>query len=378
MTVRTRNLRNAAICKVGRWKGLFGPVEVTREKLQSVVDAYNDPEVVRPKLRIGHISSMNTALGDGAPALGWIENPRLDGDTLRGDLVDVPEKLAGLIGRAYRTGSIEMRHNVTTPSGKHYPAAMKAFAVLGDADPAVKGMDPLPKIENLEDLVDLYASESPDGIDDDATQESVDTVMLGELDSSLIPTPQVGRGDTGVQDPGEPGDDTKEGPSMAFLEDARIKLGLPDDATEADILAKLDAPKTETPDPEPKAEKPEAPVVEEPKVEAALSAPDTVQVSRAVWDEVQADLRHLKADAAKRHRAEVMDAALSEGRIVPAEREKWETALSAAPEATETLLSQLPARVSTVETGADTALSSGAEDIDEWVKNYRAVHGLDS
>lgn len=152
---------------------------------------------------------------------------------------------------------------------------------------------------------------------------------------------------------------------MAYPKSVLDALGLSEDATEEQVLAAIsergqaNEPEESAPVEAEKAEEP----VEAPKADEALSAgPETVQVSRAVWDEVQADLKHLKAESAARHRKQVMDAALSEGRIVPAEREKWETALSAAPEATETLLSQLPARVSTTETGSDTALS--AKDVD--------------
>lgn len=147
---------------------------------------------------------------------------------------------------------------------------------------------------------------------------------------------------------------------MAFLEDARSALGLPDDATEETILAALKT-KTETPtDPEPEPAEPAVePKAEEP--EAQLSAPATVTVSKAVFDEMQATLNRLDSEAQARRRTAVIETALSEGRIVPAERAQWETALLSAPEATENLIQALPARVNVTETGSEVALSAKAD-----------------
>ena len=78
--VMTVDFRGVQLCKVGDWNPLFGDGKVTREELESMVEAYQDKEVDRARLKLGHVSGMNTALGDGTPAFGWVENPRMDAD----------------------------------------------------------------------------------------------------------------------------------------------------------------------------------------------------------------------------------------------------------------------------------------------------------
>ena len=358
--VQTVDFRGVPLCRAGEWNGLTGKAKVTAADLQSVVDAYSDQEVDRARVKIGHLSGMNTALGDGAPAFGWVANPRMaaDGVTLVGDLVDVPRKLGEVVGKAYKNVSVEMRKNVRTPSGKTHPAVLSGLALLGASAPAVKGLD---------DLVSLYASEAPDGgPEDSCTQSETVTVALGDaLDTSpTVPEPSRVSGDDDTDSPESPGRNQQEDADMAFLSEARKALGLGEDVAEADVLAKLTAlsenptpegdegaaqenpaPETRDEDPAPKTEAPEGPA--------------TVTVSKAAWDDAQARLGRLEADATAKRQAEVIETALSEGRIVPAERDTWVTALSEAPAATEALIAKLAPRVNMSEHGSDVALSAG-------------------
>lgn len=367
--VQTVDFRGVPLCRAGEWNGLTGKAKVTAADLQSVVDAYSDQEVDRARVKIGHLSGMNTALGDGAPAFGWVANPRMaaDGVTLVGDLVDVPRKLGEVVGKAYKNVSVEMRKNVRTPSGKTHPAVLSGLALLGASAPAVKGLD---------DLVSLYASEAPDGgPEDSCTQSETVTVALGDaLDTSpTVPAPSRALGDDDTDSPESPGRNQQEDADMAFLSEARKALGLGEDVAEADVLAKLTAlsenptpegdegaaqenpaPETRDEDPAPKTEAPEGPA--------------TVTVSKAAWDDAQARLGRLEADATAKRQAEVIETALSEGRIVPAERDTWVTALSEAPAATEALIAKLAPRVNMSEHGSDVALSA-SEDSDEDVFN---------
>ena len=124
---QTVDFRGIPICRAGEWNGLTGKAVVTPDDLQAVVAAYQDGEVDKARVKLGHVSSLNDqALGDGAPAFGWVDNPRVsdDGKTLLGDLVDVPRRLGEVVGRGYRNVSVELRKNVRTP----YPAAPSARA----------------------------------------------------------------------------------------------------------------------------------------------------------------------------------------------------------------------------------------------------------
>ena len=376
--VQTVDFRGVPICRVGEWNPLFGDGNITREELKSIVESSRDPEVDTPRVKIGHVSSLNsTALGDGAPALGWIENLRMDDDdaTLLGDLVDVPKKLGGLIGKAYREVSIEMRRQIRTPSGKKYPAAMRALALLGLSPGAVKGLG---SFDNINAIADLYASESEgQGSDDECTESEVSIVQLGDaldpVTHADIPAPSPVACDGELDSPERPGREKEGEPTVAFLDQAREKFGLPADASEDQILERItalsEAPAAEGDNTEGAEDDKDADENVAETTTEVKATPETVTVSKAVLDEMNARIAELDAEAkarreaeAVKHREEVIAAALSEGRIAPSEREHWVTALSAAPEANEKIITSLAPRVNVTERGSDVALSAGVTD----------------
>lgn len=366
--IQTVDFNSVPICKIGEWDGLTGKAVITRELCDSVIAAARDNEIDQARLKIGHISSMNTALGDGAPAFGWIERPRMDDDgvTLRGDIKGVPKKLASLVGTAYKKVSVELRKGVRTPSGKQYPHVLSGLALLGASAPAVKGLD---------DLADLYASEAPGGgPEDECSQSDTITIALGDaldpVTHTDIPAPSPVACDGEPDSPERPGREKEGEPTVAFLDQAREKFGLPADASEDQILERITALSEAPADPDTtvKAEETDVtgdPEVSEPELKSeTVDAPETVTVSKAQWDELTAQVSELAAERKAKHQEQVIESALSEGRIAPAEREKWTTALSAAPEATETLLSSLAPRVNVREQGSDVALSASTTDDD--------------
>ena len=377
---QTVDFRGIPICRAGEWNGLTGKAVVTPDDLQAVVAAYQDGEVDKARVKLGHVSELN-ALGDGAPAFGWVENPRLaaDGRTLLGDLVDVPRRLGEVVGRGYRNVSVELRKNVRTPSGKTHPTVLSGLALLGAAAPAVKGLD---------DLVALYASEPiPDAPTDGCEDGAVVTISLGDaldpVTHTDIPVPSPAACEGELDSPDRPGREKEGEPTVAFLDQAREKFGLPADASEDQILERITALSEAPADPDTtvKAEETDVtgdPEVSEPELKSeTVDAPETVTVSKAQWDELTAQVAELAAERKAKHQEQVIESALSEGRIAPAEREKWTTALSAAPEATEVLLSSLAPRINVREQGSDVALSAGAED-DETnrIAATRAAMGL--
>lgn len=365
----TVDFRGIALCRAGEWHGLTGKAVVTPEDLQAVVDAYQDREVDRARVKLGHVSSLNDqALGDGAPAFGWVSNPRVsdDGKTLLGDLVDVPRRLGEVVGRGYKNVSVELRKNVKTPSGKTHPTVLSGLALLGASAPAVKGLD---------DLVALYASEPiPDTPTDGCEDGAVVTISLGDaldpVTHTDIPAPSPVACDGELDSPDRPGREKEGEPTVAFLDQARELYGLPADASEDQILERMTALSEAPADPDTtvKAEETDVtgdPEVSEPELKSeTVDAPETVTVSKAQWDELTSQVSELAEERKAKHQEQVIESALSEGRIAPAEREKWTTALSAAPEATETLLSSLAPRVNVREQGSDVALSASTTDAD--------------
>lgn len=364
----TVDFRGVPLCRAGEWNGLTGKAVVTPEDLAAVVDAYQDREVDRARVKLGHVSSLNDqALGDGAPAFGWVDNPRVseDGKTLLGDLVDVPRRLGEVVGRAYKNVSVELRKGVTTPSGKTHPTVLSGLALLGAAAPAVKGLD---------DLVALYASEPiPDAPTDGCEDGAVVTISLGDaldpVTHADIPVPSPVACDGEPDSPERPGREKEGEPTVAFLDQAREKFGLPADASEDQILERITALSEAPADPDTtvKAEETDENVAE--TSTEGKATPETVTVSKAVLDEMNARIAELDAEAkarreaeAAKHRDEVIAAALSEGRIAPSEREHWVTALSAAPEANEKLITSLAPRVNVTERGSNVALSAGVTD----------------
>lgn len=370
-------IKNVELVKVGTWNGAKGKANVTREHLADAVRAYSDPEIDRPVIKIGHFGGL--ALGDSAPAAGWVENPRLsaDGNTLIGDLARMPRKLAEIVTDAYRRRSVEMSLGVTTPSGNKYAAALTGLALLGAQAPAVKG---------LSDVLDLYASEFADA----ETPEAADTVELsleGD-DTALVPHDRSENPEAKNVEP-NPGADNEQrtkGSDVAnIIEAAKKKFGLPDEATEDEVLAAIEAAELKSTEPAaPAGTEGTAPGQQNaepaPGSAGATGAPaadagtgttlgegDVVTVSAVQFSEMQSTLAELTKNAAEKRRADALSLALSAGKIAPAEKAKWENALVKNEAATIELLDGLQPRFSTIELGADTAPAASGDD-DELLK----------
>jgi hypothetical protein len=127
------------LCRVGTWNASTGPVTFTLEDFAAAMAAEQDPEVWDAPVKLGHTDPRFAAL-DGEPALGWVQNLRVVGDRLRGDLVNVPAALASLIPTAWPRRSVEMAFDVHTPRGARYRAAVVGLALLGVTPPAVSGL----------------------------------------------------------------------------------------------------------------------------------------------------------------------------------------------------------------------------------------------
>jgi hypothetical protein len=143
------------------WPGAHGELTFRFDHLADAVTAANqDPHIQIPRIKIGHADPrFNTGEGDhdpfyvpgdGEPALGSIENLRLEnqGAVLMGDFVRVPLWLAEIMPAAYPNRSIEGayqdgRWDVETPGGKKYSFVLTAVALLGIFRPAVEDLEDL-------------------------------------------------------------------------------------------------------------------------------------------------------------------------------------------------------------------------------------------
>ncbi|QKY79772.1 scaffolding protein [Arthrobacter phage Bumble] len=353
--VRT-TIKGVELLKAGDWKGLKGRALVTKQMLSDIVSAYADKEIDRPVIKLGHIDPRF----DGQPAAGWVTNPRLseDGNTLLGDLADMPSRLAAIVPTAYRRRSVEYKRDVTTPSGRTYSASLTGLALLGAQAPAVKG---------LEDILDVYASENP-GMEDETTYAEVVSLSFEDGDTPPVPPLPAGTVDARTGSGADSANESKGAP-VAILEALKAKLGLAAEATEADVEAALAKANLTSAPAEGEAAPegtPAAPAGTPAPAAAATPAPGTpgapapvalsegvrvIQLSEDVWNSTQTALSTLQKDAAERRRKETLDVALSAGRITPAESPAWEKALAENEDATVALLSSLPARYSTVEVG---------------------------
>ncbi len=122
--------------------------EYTIEDLENMVTAFNELKgKVDPPLKVGHTTDdFNKALaeklglphevvsgekGNGAIALGWIENLRRKGEILLADFTNVPTVLRDLIdSQSYRKVSAEIMWDIEI-DGTEYSRVLSAVALLG-------------------------------------------------------------------------------------------------------------------------------------------------------------------------------------------------------------------------------------------------------
>lgn len=397
--VTTATVKGVELVKAGTWQGLTGPVTLTREDLADALAASQDPEVDHAALKLGHIDPRF----DGQPAAGWVERLRLsdDGQTLLGDLVDMPSKLAAIMPSAFRRRSAELRRNVVTPSGRRYRMALSGLALLGVQAPAVKG---------LADVLTHYASEGETpGHEDDATQAGVVSIMLGETEDTTGPVPHGGpaTGDAGGMPPVEAGTDQREDGDMDPQMKAQLVavLGLDAEATDEQVQAaltaqaenaaterensnqtagtdggKLPAAGTESQTAPPaagvrttattSADGATAAPVDGQTTEgqASLSDGGMVSIPRATFESMKAQLDDLVKAEQDRQTEAMLSDAMQAGKISPAEVAAWRANLSK-PEAragAAAMLSELPARYPVTMLGAGTTTTTTELDTSAW------------
>jgi len=338
----TSTIRGVHLMRVGTWNASTGQATITADDLTAMVEASRSRLIDRPPLKIGHDDDnpVNaTLLGDGAPALGWVENLRTseDGQTLLGDLVGVPAKLADVMPDAFRRRSVELIKNFVDPDGHKHPAVLTGLALLGVPAPAVKGLD---------DILALYAER------EQAAQNL--TVLLAD------------------GDPRTPSGETKEGEAdMATQNDLTPLLeGLTPEQLDqiVELAKKLQAADGDTlPAADIKAaDAPQQPSTTKQVAASEPPAPEVITLSQATYDALLKGAQAGQAAFAQLQQRQVDDAismALSDGRILPAEEATWRQAIKDNHEGTLTLLSSLTPKYPTAPLGSP--IDASRDQVDE-------------
>lgn len=137
------DFRGVELARTGTFE-LFagGRRTFTAEDFSDAIEASRDADLGRPIIKPGHVDDRFDRQGE--PALGVVENMRVDGDRLVGDYVGVPGWLAATMRTAYPNRSIEGYAGVTTPAGKTYRLVVTGVAMLGVTPPAMTGLADLP------------------------------------------------------------------------------------------------------------------------------------------------------------------------------------------------------------------------------------------
>lgn len=382
-TASTVVLRDVELVRAGTWDASTGRTTITPAMLDDIVAASKDAEVDHAPVKIGHVGAW-AKLGDSAPALGWIANVRRAGDRVIGDLVDVPVRLAAVMGKAFRRRSVELAPDVKTPGGKTYSRALAGLALLGVQPPAVKGLaDVLALYDaparpiaaaDADDRTDVEAIDVYEGVTDgdlvallsgaasdlaaavtagEATPDVANAILdrifatAGVTAATIHPDPTTAV-DTSVVTPAQedsPMDEARIRELLGIEADADVEKAVTDlraKAAKAEDPKPADPPAPAPTDP-PKPDDAPAPtaVAVAPEVAQKIAAagakvnPDgtvalTVSTFSALLDGVEAGLGVAgEREAEKRESA--LDNALRTGRIAPTERQHFADAYKDRP-----------------------------------------------
>lgn len=314
-------VRGVPLAKVGDWPTYRGNGKITRENLADAVAASKDTQIREalegdPRGWLGHVDGADVAAArQNEPAVGRVTNLTLadDGDTLIGDVEDIPEAVV----KHYPWRSVELHPNVSTPGGKTYSRVLTGLAHLGRVKGAVRGLGALDDLaKGLEGAPTLAAQ-------GDAILFSVWPTDPAGHENPLGDEPE-GRTVDGMTDPTPEPEGTTPTPTPEG-EDATTPKTPPKPTTPKGTNPPADDDTDGTVDPN--AVIPGETPADEPT--AAATGPSTVTVSKAVWDRTQARLSALEDDkqtretaARESERDTAIAAALREGRIAPTDKDE--------------------------------------------------------
>lgn len=147
-----RMLADVEILHTGTFNAVTGPATLDDDAVRDIIAASRDPEIRRAVNYVGHGDPDHETLGlgaDGQPSKGYLDNfivrpnPRNGQPTVYADVIGVPADLAERLPREYPGRSVEIRRDVTTPSGRFYKAVVTGLAWLGKTRAAIEGLAPV-------------------------------------------------------------------------------------------------------------------------------------------------------------------------------------------------------------------------------------------
>lgn len=166
MSLETKTITGLEILRTGRWNGRnysIADLDCVAESFR----ALSEQGVYEPPGKLGHNDQQHLIATDGLPAVGWVSGVYRVGNKLFADFKDVPAKFAALVDAgAYRKRSAELWMNADL-GGRTWPIVLRAVSWLGADPPAVKGMG---------DIYEMYVDPLPT-----ATVTLVDTAALSDL-----------------------------------------------------------------------------------------------------------------------------------------------------------------------------------------------------
>lgn len=135
------DIRGANIFKAGTWN----KQTFTEEDLDQIATTFNElSQAGRVPLKFGH--NEEQPFTDGQPALGWVSKIWRSGKDLYADFTDIPKVVYEAVRKGlYKFVSIELLKNAEQ-GGKRFPYVLDAVALLGADPPAVSGLEDLQKL----------------------------------------------------------------------------------------------------------------------------------------------------------------------------------------------------------------------------------------
>lgn len=422
------------------WPGLGKPTTITEENVKDAAEAANHKLFTNPRFGLGHeedLGDREPAFGTYTNV-----RVSDNGQTLLGDLTAVPVWVAKMLPAAYPGRSIEGRYNQKLADGsRNYSLVIDAVKMLGVRLPACKAIADLPAQLATWYGGEPPEGVTVDGIALAGTQKlgevDADTVkraFYGEFcrgqyldwwcrslrvddsgairiiseapDGELYGVPVTVGGDGAITfgDPGAVVEEfvaASEAPqreriALAYAtrdesradlsqegqmdpKELRKRLGLAEDASDADLNARVDAlsavadKKADDPPPDPKPDDDPKPAEPAPTLAAT---PGTVVVDKAAYDLMMSTANTVQA-IQKREREQERDTeinlAASAGKFPPARKAHWSTLWDNDPEGTKAALAALAPGLVPVGPELGTG-GPGDDDVSNYDRSMLTVH----
>ncbi|MFA5761755.1 MAG: phage protease [Dehalococcoidales bacterium] len=197
--LETVDIEDVEILAPGTWHSSTGVTTFEDKDLDEIVKSFEEikgnKEInYEPPVKLGHSANQKLLQEDGYPAAGWVSSLKKVGNKLLASFVGVPKKIAELIeAGAYKKVSSEI-YTAYEIAGKKYGKALKAVSLLGADIPAVK---------TLNDIVAQYSDENGIPFETVIFEESLDKKadsIRSAFYKQLNPISEVERNNLWVQE----------------------------------------------------------------------------------------------------------------------------------------------------------------------------------